>query len=294
MKTPVAKEKIIAISAGIILLAAVITGFIFINTNAALKGSLNNEKLRNESLLSEKLLLDKEILRFTNERSVLKGKNSETTKLLTDAQLKLTEKERVIAGLRKENARVKSLQKQLAEIKVQNEELNNSKNQLGTLNKSLENDKQQLQKTVAQLETDRNELLKQLDLVRAESLRKADNYQVDIYKNVKREVPTFKAKRMKMMSVIVDVPKELASGVTFNITTPDGKVINEKNKSLTWKILSNDATLTAIVNRGVDDFTVTRQVKLTYSPSTQMKPGMYKIGILDNGNNIGNCSARLR
>lgn len=294
MRTPVAKEKINAFVAGIILLSAVITGFVSMHSISKLKEGLNNERLRNESLLSEKLLLDKEIFRTSNEMNLLKQENARNGKIIDETRLRLTEKERLFANLQKENAKVKKLQKQLSTEKALNDELQNNVNQLNALNALLQSENQQLQNNITQLDTECTEYKKHLEVARLEALRKADNFQVDIYKNVKRDVPTLKAKKMKMMSVMVDVPKELLTSVTFDIKTPDGKVINEKNKSLSWKVMSNDATLTASLKGFTDDFTVTRQVKLTYAPTSKMEPGIYKIGILENGNNIGNCIVRLR
>lgn len=293
MKTP-GKVKIIAVVASIVLLLAVVTSAYFISTNSSLKSGLNSEKLRNESLLSEKLALEKEIMKFKNEIDLLNGKNTQTDKLLTDAHMKLSENGKAIARLNTENATVKSLKKQIAEIKAMKEDLMHQVSELNSKNLALAAENQQLQKSLASMQLERNDLLKQMDLAHAESIQKADNYQVDTYRNIKREIQTVKAKRMKMMSVFIDVPKELTTGVSFTITTPDGKVINEKDKSISWKVLNNEATLTASLNPSDDHLVVTQQIKLTFAPTSKMKPGIYKIGILNNSKNIGNCRIRLQ
>lgn len=294
MKTPFGKEKIIAGVAAIVLLLAVLTSAYYISTNSSLKSGLNSEKLKSESLLSEKLALDKEIMQFKHEIDLLNGKSAQTDNLLAETRMKLTEKEKALAALNKENATVKSLRKQIAEIKGMKDDLMHQVNELNSKNQSLAAENQQLQNSLASMQVERNELLKQMELAHAESMLKADNYQVDIYRNIKKEIPTVKAKHMKMMSVVIDVPKELSSGISFNIITPDGKVISEKNKILSWKAVTNNETLTASLNPYDDNMMVTHQIKLTYIPTSKMKAGIYKIGILNTGKNIGNCRVRLR
>lgn len=287
-------KRLSVIVAAIILLAAVITTGTFISKNMTLKSGLNDEKLRSESLLSEKLALDKEIVQFKNAINLLKGKNADTEKLLAETQVKLANKEKEIAGLYKENASVKSLKKQLAEVRAMNEDFMHKVTVLEMKNENLEAENKKLQNSIASLENEKEELLKQIDLAQAESFIKADNYQIDVSKNINKEKLTVKARRTKKMSVIIDVPKNLASDIGFNITTPDGKVITEKSKTLSWKVVDSDKTLTASLNPFDDNLIVTHQVKLTYTPTSKMKPGVYKIGILNKGNNIGNCRVQLR
>ncbi len=294
MKTYSVKEKTIAGIAAVILLSAVIASAYYISTNSSLKSGLNSERLKSESLLSEKLALDKEINQLKEDISSLSGKNAQTDKLLVEAQIQLEEKEKVMAGLRKENATTKNLKKELAEIKEMKENLLRQVEALNSQNKTLAAENQQLQKTTAQLKEEKNDLLKQIEFARAESLQKADNYQVDVLKNVKKDKLTYKAKRMKMMSVIIDVPKDLMKDISFTITTPDGKIINEKDKSLTWKKVNDTEYLLASLTPFNNDFTVTHQIKLNYTPSSKMKAGIYKIGILNSDKNIGNCRVHLK
>lgn len=283
-----------AIVAAIILFAAVLTTGIFISKNMELKHGLNDQKLKNESLLSEKLALDKEINQFKNEINSLSGKSAQTDKLLAETRLKLSEKEQAFAHLLKENSTVKGLQKQLAELRDLHEDFMHQISVLKMQNETMETENQNLHNTIASLELERDDLMKQVELAQAESFMKADNYQVDASRNINKEKLTVKAKRTKKMSVIIDVPQDLAANLGFNLTTPDGKVITEKSKTLSWKVVNNDETLTASLNSKDDNLIVTHQVKLTYTPTSTMKPGVYKIGILNKGKNVGNCRVQLR
>jgi hypothetical protein len=287
-------KKIAAIVALIILFAAVFTAVYFVSRNVELKRGQNTEKLKNETLLSEKLALDKEIIQFKDEISLLNGKNAQTDKLLAETRLKLSEKEQAIARLQKENATVKGLKKQLADLREMHEDFMHQITVLKMQNETMESENKKLQNSIASLENEKDDLMKQVELAQAESIMKADNYQVDVSKNINKEKLTVKAKRTKKMSVIVDVPKEMAAGVSFNLTTPDGKVITEKSKTLSWKVVNSDQTLTASLNPLDDNLIVTHQVKLTYTPTSKLKPGVYKIGILNKGKNIGNCRVQLR
>ena len=287
-------KRIAAIVALIILFSAVSTAVYFVSRNVEIKHELNNEKLKSESLLSEKLALDKEIVQFKDALNLLKGKNADTEKLLAETQAKLSNKEKEIAGLYRENTSVKSLKKQLAEVRALNEDFMHKVTALQMQNENLEAENKKLQNAIASLENEKDDLMKQIELAQTVSKLKADNYQVDIYKNINKEKFTFKAKRTKKLSVIIDVPKDIASNIGFNLTTPDGKVITEKSKTLSRKVIVSEKTLTASLNPVRDDLIVTHQVKLTFTPTSKLKPGVYKFGILNNGNNIGNCRVQLR
>ncbi len=288
------KAKLITYGAVILMVAGIVTSATFMSKNSKLNSGLNTEKLKSESLLSEKLSLDKEIIQMKDAIASLTGQNVETDKLLAEAKNKLSEKERAMARVMKDNATTKSLRKELAEIKDMKENLLKQADALNGQNKNLASENQQLQKSLAQLQSEKDELIKQNEMARVEILNRADNFQVDAFRNAKKDKITNCAKRTKEMTVIIDVPKELGSDVSFNITTPDGTVINEKNKSLSWQILKSSNTLLASVYPLDDTFTVTHQVKLTYKPGSKMKSGVYKIGILSKGKNIGNCRVRLK
>ncbi len=291
----IGKEKIIAGSLTVLLLAAVVTGSIFFKSNVSLKTNLSESKLRAESLLSEKLALDKEIVQFKDAMEALKGKNEQTDKILTETLKKLAEKERAYASVAKENAQVKNLKKQMAEVKEMKDNLMKQVDALNTQNNTLLAENKKLQSSVLALQEEKSGLLKQLELAKTESLTKPDNFLVESYKNAKKDKLTFKSKRTKKIAVLFDMPREYSSGVSFNITTPDGKVITEKDKALTWKVVNDyDKNLTASINPFAGEFTVSTQVKLSYAPTEKMKPGEYKIGILKQGQKIGNCRVRLK
>lgn len=283
------KEKVIAGTLTILLFASVLAGLFFFKENFSLKTSLDVSKLRNESLLSEKLGLEKAILQFKKELNDLKGKNSELDKILADANRKLSEKERTIANLTAENSTTKNLKKQLAEVNELRAELQRQIDVLNAQNNNLIAENRSLQNSLTAMEDKNNSLQKLLN----EANDRPDNFMVESYKNVKKNKLTLNAKRTKKITVLFDLPQEYISGVSFNITTPEGKVITDKDNSLlTWEV-QESVNLIASIKPVDGELNVTSQVKLTYTPKSKLTSGEYKIGVVKDNKKIGNVRVRL-
>jgi hypothetical protein len=129
----------------------------------------------------------------------------------------------------------------LTDVKEIKENLLKQMDAINARYQSLIAENQDLQKSISKLQDKKADLMKQVELARAENIVKADNFQVDAYRNAKKERLTIRARRTRMLSVTMDVPKDMVQDIKFNITTPDGKQINETNKALTWQIVNEDS-----------------------------------------------------
>lgn len=192
-----------------------------------------------------------------------------------------------------ENAKVKDLREQLTDVREMQDDFMHQITVLKMQNETLENENFEQLESMALWQLERAEYIKQIKAATANSMISVDNHQVDAFKYTTKEKSTVKAKRTKKLVFIVDVPQNIASDIGFNLTTPNGKVITDKSKNLSWKVVNNDDSLLASINQFDNEVVASNEVKLTYTPIIKMKPGVYKIGILHKGKNIGNCRVRL-
>lgn len=285
------KEKLIAGIVTVLFVASLITVGIVFRSNLSLKSGLNEEKLRSESLLSQKLALDKEIYNFQLELASLKGKNTELDNLLADADKQLTEKQKTIALLSKDNANLKDLKKQLSDIQKMKSDLEKQVAMLQDNNNKLMAENEGLQQSLLSLQAQNIAQAQDLELLRNSY---ADNFQVVTTKNNKKDRLTINATRTKKMSVNFEVPKNFSDGVTFKLTTPDGKTVTGEDKSLSWSFPEDSKIMTASLSGGDGDIQVTRSVNMTYIPKERLKRGTYRIEILNDGKYIGSCRVKLK
>ena len=293
MNTGTRKERTVAGITAFILLASVVSSVYFMGTNSTIKVRLNDERLKNELLLSEKLSLNKELYQTVDRIHVINDNRMESEELLAQANLKLTEKERELERIRMENAKVKDLREQLADVREMQDDFMHQITVLKMQNETLESENFEQQESTTLWQLERDDYMKQIKAATANSMIRADNHQVDAFKYTTKEKSTVKAKRTKKLVFIIDVPQNIASDISFNLTTPNGKVITNKSKNLSWKVVNNDESLLASINQFDNEVIASNEVKLTYTPIMKMIPGVYTIGILHKGKNIGNCRVRL-
>lgn len=293
MNTGTRKERTVAGITAFILLASVVSSVYFMGTNSTIKVRLNDERLKNELLLSEKLSLNKELYQAVDRIHVINENRLESEELYAQASLKLTEKEKELARIKMENARVKDLREQLTDVREMQDDFMHQITVLKMQNETLENENFEQLESMSLWQLEREDYMKQIKAATANSMIRIDNHQVDAFKYTTKEKSTVKAKRTKKLVFIVDVPQNIASDIGFNLTTPNGKVITDKSKNLSWKVVNNDDSLLASINQFDNEVVASNEVKLTYTPIIKMKPGVYKIGILHKGKNIGNCRVRL-
>lgn len=293
MNTGTRKERTVAGITAFILLASVVSSVYFMGTNSTIKVRLNDERLKNELLLSEKLSLNKELYQAVDRIHVINENRLESEELYAQASLKLTEKEKELARIKMENAKVKDLREQLTDVREMQDDFMHQITVLKMQNETLENENFEQLESMSLWQLEREDYMKQIKAATANSMIRVDNHQVDAFKYTTKEKSTVKAKRTKKLVFIIDVPQNIASDIGFNLTTPNGKVITDKSKNLSWKVVNNDDSLLASINQFDNEVVASNEVKLTYTPIIKMKPGVYKIGILHKGKNIGNCRVRL-
>ncbi len=293
MNTGTRKERTVAGITAFILLASVVSSVYFMGTNSTIKVRLNDERLKNELLLSEKLSLNKELYQAVDRIHVINENRLESEELYAHASLKLTEKEKELARIKMENAKVKDLREQLTDVREMQDDFMHQITVLKMQNETLENENFEQLESMSLWQLEREDYMKQIKAATANSMIRVDNHQVDAFKYTTKEKSTVKAKRTKKLVFIIDVPQNIASDIGFNLTTPNGKVITDKSKNLSWKVVNNDDSLLASINQFDNEVVASNEVKLTYTPIIKMKPGVYKIGILHKGKNIGNCRVRL-
>lgn len=293
MNTGTREERTVAGITAFILLVSVVSSVYFMGTNLTIKARLNDERLKNELLLSEKLSLNKELYQTVDQIHVINDNRIASEELLAQANLKLTEKERELERIKMENAKLKDLREQLTDVREVQDDFMHQITVLKMQNETLENENFEQQESMMLWQLERDDYMKQIKAATANSMIRADNHQVDAFKYTTKEKSTVKAKRTKKLVFIIDVPQNIASDIGFNLTTPNGKVITNKSKNLSWKVVNNDDSLLASINHFDNEVIASNEVKLTYTPIIKMKPGVYKIGILHKGKNIGNCRVRL-
>ena len=103
-----------------------------------------------------------------------------------------------------------------------------------------------------------------------------------------------KASRAKKLNLAFEVPQNLTEAISFKVVTPSGKIINADDKSLTWTFPLDSRSFTASLSTTTGEFEQSRQVILNYVPKGKLAKGEYKIQILNDGSNIGNCRIMLR
>jgi len=293
MNTGTRKERTVAAITAFILLVSVVSSVYFMGTNSTIKARLNEERLKNELLLSEKLSLNKELYQTVDRIHVINDNRMEYEELLAQTNLKLTEKERELERVKMENAKVKDLRAQLTNLWEVQDDFLHQITVLKMQNETLENENFEQKESMTLWQAERDDYMKQIKAATANSMIRVDNHQVDAFKYTTKEKSTVKAKRTKKLVFIIDIPQNIASDISFNLTTPNGEVITNKSKSLSWKVVNNDESLLASFSQFDNEVIASNEVKLIYTPIIKMKPGVYKIGILHKGKNIGSCRVRL-
>jgi len=116
MESKLRKQKAITLATIVFFIVSLIGVGILYKTNTSLKNDLNETKLTSETLLSEKLALQKEIVKYDKEIAVLKSKNVQIDQSLVNVNKILAQKESEIKAAQKDKSKIKTLEKQLAEI----------------------------------------------------------------------------------------------------------------------------------------------------------------------------------
>ena len=280
---------IAASATALLVIAIALAAFFYQNGTGYLK-DLNTEKLRNEGLLSEKLALNKEMDKFKKEIASLQGRNRETDLLLNEARQKLAEKEKQINRLNKENASIQGLRAQLADLQKMRDEMVLQIDALNDQNTLLAEENSDLKRSLQAANDNNSKLQSQVNLLMATA---ADNYRVETYKG-KKEKLTVHAARARQLSLSFEIPQSLAEDISFRLVTPSGKTITSDNGDLAYTFVEENRSFLASLSPMSGEFEVSKRVEMVYKPQGKMKPGIYKVEILNKDSYIGSCQVRLR
>ncbi len=275
-----------------IVIALLLTGLIFTSLSISKgRNKLNAERQTSEKLLSEKLFVEKELAKLQGDFSALKQMNDANQKLLYETNMKIAEQEKRISSMSGDSRSLKASRKELEDLKKLKAELEKEAagyksdyDKLMARNKNLET-------SMAAMEAEKNSLALQLEKALAS---RTDNYLATATRGKKTQKIVISAARTKKLNLAFELPQNLTGTVQFRIITPKGTVINPDDKDLSWVVPSGNRDLTASLSGATGEFEPSRQVILNYASKTKLAKGEYKIQILSNGNNIGNCRIMLR
>jgi len=286
MKTNVRKSQIVSGMLVLLLLFSLFGSFYQYKSKQGLKEEMNREKLNSESLLSEKLQLEKEIRNFQNQISALSGKNESLDGLLNASKDKLDKKEKEIENLLKENAKVKSLKKQLDEVRQMRTEMEAQIQDLLATIAKLEDENARLNNTMASLQHENN-------MLKAENLQNklADDYRVDAVQKKKMKLTAI-AKRANALIASFTLAPEAATDLKFKIVNPSGEKIEGEEKGVSFTTIDESSLLASLNPQ--DGMEITKRIEMTYRPAKKMMPGIYKIELYSGDYYIGSCQVKLR
>jgi myosin heavy subunit len=283
-------KTITYVLAGII--AVLIIGlFITIGSNSKIKKNLSAEKLTSDARLFEKQKLETNLDKLKTDISVLKQQLEANDKLLNESNLKIKENEKKINSLIGENRSLRANKTELAELKRTKDELDRAYSQLKSENERLLTQSKNLQNSLNALETEKNNLASELEKVKTNN---TDNFLVTATRGKKTEKIVIRASRTKKLNMTFEVPQSLTETVSFRIVTPIGTTINPDDKAMSWYFPVDSRNLTASLSPVTGEYEQSRQVILSYTSKAKLVKGEYKIQILTNGNNIGNCRIMLK
>ncbi|HCR54694.1 MAG TPA: hypothetical protein DIW27_09775, partial [Cytophagales bacterium] len=248
-----------------------------------------SEKLKSEKMLSEKLSLDKEIVKLKQSISSLQGKNADLDKMLSSASSKIAMKESELKKMQKENASLKQYKQQLADIQKIKSDL---ETQISSLTNSLNasnKEKESLNRLVADLQLKNKDLMNELNQMQIASL---DDIRIEAFKKNKL---TVSAKKTKKLDVNFLIPASNSSeNLQFKITDPNGKLLTPADGTIAFVETDDASLLTADLSNTLY-LKQTKQVKMQYTPKSKLKPGVYRIEILNSDSKyMGSLQVRLR
>jgi myosin heavy subunit len=277
---------------GAVIIALLLIGiFLMLGSNKKNKRNLNNEKIASEKLLSEKLNGEKELTKLQADFSSLKQKSDANTKLLAETNTKIAESEKRINSLSGENRSLRANRKELEDLKKVKADLEKESSRLQSDYEKLLAQNKDLQNSLSSLETEKNNLAIQFE--KAMKIN-TDNFLVTATRGKKTEKIVIKASRTKKLNMTFEVPQSLTEAISFKIVTPSGTTINPDDKTLSWTFPLDSRSLTASLSTVTGEFEQSRQVVLNYAPKGKLVKGEYKIQILCDNNNIGNCRIILK
>lgn len=276
-----------------IIAIALIASGVTIVRNSKLKGKLNDEKIRSEALLSEKLQLAKSFEKLSSDLSRMEKLNADFTSKIEALEKQLEQKSAEIkrinanqAALRAARAKVKELENSVAKLSSDLEtakaNAEREKNKLAAENQNL-NDK------VAALQKENEQLKTSASILRAMA---SNNHRVEAVRG-KNDRLTVRAGRAQRLVFAFELPNDIETNLSFNLTTPDGKKISSK---------SNQNAIVNISPRTNNFFEQnpilgnvgTKTIEIVYKREEKLAKGTYVFDVYNNEKYIGSSRFRLR
>jgi len=276
------RQKVVTYVGASVIALLLIGIFFTVGSNKKNKRNLNTEKIASEKLLSEKLTSEKELAKLQADFSTLKQKSDANQILLAETN---------INSLTGENRSLRSNRKELEDLKRLKSDLEKESSQLKSDYDKLMVKNKDLQNSLSSLETEKKNLALKLE---NEQKINTDNFLVTATRGKKTEKIVIKASRTKKLNMTFEVPQSLTEAISFKIVTPSGTTINPDDKTLSWTFPLDSRSFTASLSTVTGEFEQSRQVVLNYAPKGKLVKGEYKIQILCENNNIGNCRIMLK
>jgi predicted nucleic acid-binding Zn-ribbon protein len=275
-------QRAIALTLSTVLIASSVWLIEVDRTNRRLTDMFAREKLKADSLKAEKLSLQKELDSFKNEVADLSVKNRESSKSLQEASSKLAAMEEAMKKNRKENVSFQQLKKQHMELIQLRTDLEDQVTALKTSNARLQQENSTLTNRIAFL-TENNKFLSE-ELVKAQQAS-TDNTQVEAVTRSGKLI--VKAHRTRKIIMNFSVRKDL-NNPSFKIIDPKGNTLTDKEGIFTSLKLNDNYV------PGKEGSTQITRMEVTYKPIKKLKPGIYKIEVLNNNLHVGNFVLALR
>ena len=289
------KIKALAIGITICLFVSLFVAARYITVSKQVTADLNDEKLKSESLLSEKLQLQKEIDKFRKEIASLQGKNSDLDRILAQTSSSLDKSEAELKAIKRDNASVKDLKRQIAELnslrnnlESQIASLNSNITQLKEENGALKSENTRANAMIAHLEKEKKGLENNVQLLTA----MADDNLVQVMK--KNEKLTVNSRRAKKISFTFDVPQSSLGGLEFKVVSPDSKTFTKNDGSISYHMIESDGHPVASIGAYPGQFELVQRVEMVFAPKEKLKDGIYKIEVYNNGTHLGRMQVKLR
>lgn len=291
METKVKKTQVIAGTITAILFLSLISG-IYYQYQSKLEATncLAQEKLKAESLLSEKLQLQKEIVDFKSQIDKLTGKNKDLDALLSKTKSDLDQKEKQVKSLIAENGTVKSLKKQLAEMKQIKTNLEKQMDDLNLAMNKLRKENDELNKTLAALRSENEQMAENIKILQGIA---ADDFRVEGVKGKKAKLTVAAKKADKLIASFI-LPTDATSNVNFKVVLPSGEKIEKKEDGISYVFPDEDEELLVSLDDFRGEMEVSKRIEMTYNPKCKLKSGVYKIEILNGDTYMGSCQIRLK
>ena len=281
METKVKKTQVIAGTITAILFLSLISGIYYqYQSKLETTNCLAQEKLKAESLLSEKLQLQKDIVDF----------RSHLDALLSKTKSELEQKEKQVKSLIAENGTVKSLKKQLAEMKQIKTNLEKQMDDLNLAMNKLRKENDELNKTLAALKSENEQMAENIKILQGIA---ADDFRVEGIKGKKAKLTVAAKKADKLIASFI-LPTDATSNVNFKVVLPSGEKIEKKEDGISYVFPDEDEELLVSLDDFRGEMEVSKRIEMTYNPKCKLKSGVYKIEILNGDTYMGSCQIRLK